>query len=92
VNELELLQKLHLNDSEMEVRELRAQFCELEQSKNSLQEKVRSVEMSKVKIIEESDRKYKEAVTNFEEEMEQKEQSLQMELREMQERSEEALV
>lgn len=77
INELELHEKLQANDVEREIREVRSQFSEMEQAKLSLQEKVRNVEISKVKIIEESDRKYKEAVTLFEDEMEQKEQTLQ---------------
>ena len=54
-------------------------------------DKIKAMESQKLKLIEESDRKYKEAVTRFEEEIEVKTLAAQDELKSMQERSEESL-
>jgi hypothetical protein len=49
------------------------------------------MELQKFKLIEESDKKYKEAVARIEEELELKAQGAQSEMKQIQERSEESL-
>lgn len=52
--------KLQSNDNEREVRELKSQITEIETLKQNLQDKIKTLEQMKIKMIEEQDKKIKE--------------------------------
>ena len=91
VSELELQLKLQQSDALREVKDLKNQIEDIDAVRNALTDKVKQLEQQRGKLIEEADRKYKEAVIQFEDELEAKEAQAQQELKDMQEKSEESL-
>eukprot|EP01022_Parablepharisma_sp_SALTPOND_P026536 TRINITY_DN64349_c3_g1_i1.p1 TRINITY_DN64349_c3_g1~~TRINITY_DN64349_c3_g1_i1.p1 ORF type:complete len:1293 (-),score=318.68 TRINITY_DN64349_c3_g1_i1:5706-9584(-) len=91
ISDLELKVKLQENDKEQEKELLTEQIKSLEIANTKITNQNKALEQQKVRLIEESEKHYKEIIANLEEQLEENTKKAQDEIHDLQARSEESL-